>query len=81
MVPGKYCYESGVTKVVLRKWYYESEEELVLIKRSEIFRRVVCFLRERFEVFIVRHTVPADSAQVEEAMDTIHSRRTQSRAY
>jgi hypothetical protein len=52
-----------------------------LIKRSEIFRRVVHFLRERFEVFIVRHTVPAESAQVEEPMDAIRPRRNQSRAY
>jgi hypothetical protein len=66
---------------MLRKWCHESEEELVLIKRSEIFRRVVYFLRERFEVFIVRHTVPTGAAEVEESMDTIHSRRTQSRAY
>jgi hypothetical protein len=52
-----------------------------LIKRSEIFRRVVYFLRERFEVFIVRHTVPAESAQMEESADTIRPRGTQSRAY
>jgi hypothetical protein len=63
------------------KWCWEIEKELVLIKPSEIFRRVVDFLRERFEVFIVRHTVPVESAQLQESMDTIRPNRTQSRAY